>query len=140
RPVCKPRFEISLRFEPRRGNYFADRSQDPKGCPQVGPARRRQPGYGRNLGGREGAMAGRTLQLRGLCDFHFRWETAGADSGGPWAAGTLHLPAARPVLLGAHRNFPLAYAPCVIPNTALMTTAAIPTGIAIFHPMFMSWS
>ena len=27
-----------------------------------------------------------------------------------------------------------------IPITALMNTAAMPTGIAIFQPMFMSWS
>ena len=31
--------------------------------------------------------------------------------------------------------------PCrVIPSTALMSTAAMPTGMAIFHPIFMSWS
>ena len=33
------------------------------------------------------------------------------------------------------------YAECrSMPISALTNTAAIPTGIAIFHPIFMSWS
>ena len=36
---------------------------------------------------------------------------------------------------------PAPYEGClIIPSTALISTAAIPTGMAIFHPMFMSWS
>ena len=35
---------------------------------------------------------------------------------------------------------PPAYPFLIIPSIALISTAAIPTGIASFQPMFMSWS
>jgi hypothetical protein len=37
-----------------------------------------------------------------------------------------------------YRAGPWRYAGLVIPSTALITTAAIPTGMAIFHPMFIN--
>jgi hypothetical protein len=48
-----------------------------------------------------------------------------------------HIPVAFPP--GSHVGISY-YDACVIPSTALTSTAAMPTGIATFHPMFISWS
>ncbi len=57
RALREPRFEDDVCDESRRGLDFADRPGKPEGHAKVEASGRRQSGYGRRLGGRQGALA-----------------------------------------------------------------------------------
>src|SRR5262249_9389089 len=68
---------------------------------------RRQPGHGRRLGGREGALAVGPLQRRGVRDLDQRRPLARPDQGRRWPPRGLRLATARTVFAWPHRHPPL---------------------------------
>ena len=76
---------------------------------EVAPARRRQPGHGRCLRRRQGPVAVRALQRRGVRHRHPHRRPARPHPGRQRPARPRGVPAAGPLLAGPHRHLPLTY-------------------------------
>src|SRR5580704_2386468 len=72
---------------------------------------RRQPRHGRRIGRRESALAVRPLQQGSLRCRYANRKTAGSHKGRQRPAWPVRLSAARTVLAGPHRRFPLILEP-----------------------------
>ena len=68
RALPEPQRARSLRHQPRRGNDLGAQLRDAQGRPDMADPRRRQPGHGRCLRRRQGALAVRALQRVRLRD------------------------------------------------------------------------
>ena len=70
RPLRQPRLPGDVRLQPRRGLHLRLRLHARTRSPRSGASRRRQPRHGRRLGRRQGPVAVRPLQLRGVRHRH----------------------------------------------------------------------
>src|SRR5206468_2073280 len=103
----------ALRHEPRGGLDLAGQLPHSQDRREVADSGRRQPGHGRRVRRRQGAVARRPLQRRGLRDLDEERESAGADPGRRRPARGVRLAAAGPLLARAYRGSAVTVRTCV---------------------------